>query len=72
MHPNVLRQALRAPERRAGRLPGARGLPPRSPRATGCGLALAIAAMASRRSGPSLRLRNRPDRSGLAVEILRG
>lgn len=41
-------------------------------RVTGRGLALAIAAMATRRSGPSLRLRNRPDRSGLAVEILRG
>ncbi|GAN46041.1 two-component system sensor histidine kinase QseC [Methylobacterium sp. PvP062] len=39
--------------------------------ATGSGLGLAIAEMASRRSGLSLRLRNRPDRPGLEVEILR-
>ena len=40
--------------------------------ATGSGLGLAIAEMASRRSGLSLRLRNRPDRQGLEAEILRG
>ncbi|QGY03243.1 two-component sensor histidine kinase [Methylobacterium mesophilicum SR1.6/6] len=39
--------------------------------ATGSGLGLAIAEMASRRSGLSLRLRNRPDRPGLEAEILR-
>lgn len=39
--------------------------------ATGSGLGLAIAEMASRRSGLSLRLRNRPDGPGLAAEILR-
>ncbi|AWN35207.1 ATP-binding protein [Methylobacterium radiodurans] len=35
----------------------------------GSGLGLAIAEMASRRSGLSLRLRNRPDRRGLEAEI---
>jgi two-component system, OmpR family, sensor histidine kinase QseC len=40
--------------------------------ATGSGLGLAIAEMASRRSGLSLRLRNRSDRRGLEAEILRG
>ncbi|ACA14722.1 integral membrane sensor signal transduction histidine kinase [Methylobacterium sp. 4-46] len=40
--------------------------------ATGSGLGLAIAEMASRRSGLSLRLRNRPDRQGLEAEIVRG
>jgi len=39
--------------------------------ATGSGLGLAIAELASRRSGLSLRLRNRPDRSGLEAKILR-
>lgn len=39
--------------------------------ATGSGLGLAIAEMASRRSGLSLRLRNRPDGPGLDAEILR-
>lgn len=39
---------------------------------TGSGLGLAIAEMASRRSGLSLRLRNRPDRLGLEAEILPG
>ena len=39
---------------------------------TGSGLGLAIAEMASRRSGLSLRLRNRPDRLGLEAEILAG
>jgi two-component system sensor histidine kinase QseC len=39
--------------------------------ATGSGLGLAIAEMASRRSGLSLRLRNRPDRPGLEAEIVR-
>lgn len=38
---------------------------------TGSGLGLAIAEMASRRSGLSLRLRNRPDRPGLEAEIVR-
>ncbi len=40
--------------------------------ATGSGLGLAIAEMASRRSGLSLRLRNRTDRSGIEAEIARG
>jgi two-component system, OmpR family, sensor histidine kinase QseC len=39
---------------------------------TGSGLGLAIAEMAARRSGLSLRLRNRPDRLGLEAEILAG
>ncbi|KST61131.1 histidine kinase [Methylobacterium sp. GXS13] len=39
--------------------------------ATGSGLGLAIAELASRRSGLSLRLRNRPDRPGLEAEIVR-
>jgi two-component system, OmpR family, sensor histidine kinase QseC len=39
---------------------------------TGSGLGLAIAEMASRRSGLSLRLRNRTDRPGLEAEILPG
>ncbi|MEN3236743.1 sensor histidine kinase N-terminal domain-containing protein [Methylobacterium ajmalii] len=38
--------------------------------ATGSGLGLAIAEMASRRSGLSLRLRNRTDRPGLEAEIV--
>lgn len=40
--------------------------------ATGSGLGLTIAEMASRRSGLSLHLRNRSDRRGLEAEILRG
>ncbi|MBK3398083.1 MULTISPECIES: ATP-binding protein [Methylobacterium] len=40
--------------------------------ATGSGLGLAIAEMASRRSGLSLRLRNRTDRPGIEAEIARG
>ena len=39
--------------------------------ATGSGLGLAIAEMASRRSGLSVRLRNRTDRPGLEAEIVR-